>query len=66
MAIKKTFLNDLTTSSITEMFPQIIKVTNDKFSSCFGEEFGLLMENYLNSSFIDDLNSLDNTDAITW
>ena len=66
MAIKKTFLYDLTTPSITEMFPEIIKVTNDKFSSCFDEKFGVLVENYLNTSFIADLNSLDNTEAISW
>lgn len=66
MALKKTFLYDLSTSSIIEMFPQIVKVTNDKFSSCFGEEFGVLMENYLNTSFIADLNALDNTEAISW
>lgn len=66
IAIKKTFLGDFKTSNISEIFPQIIQVTNAKFSSSFGEDFGVLMENYLNTSFIADLNSLDNTDAISW
>ncbi|CAO1416842.1 unnamed protein product [Diamesa serratosioi] len=66
MAIKKTFLGDLNISSIAEMFPQIIQVTNAKFSTCPDEDFGVLMENYLNTLFVHDLNSLDDTDPIQW
>ena len=66
MAIKRTFLGDLNSTQIAEMFPQIIQITNARFSSCADNEFGVIMENYLNTLFIHDLNSLDDTDAIQW